>query len=392
MIIKLLKFFYHYLFEIIDKLHIKFLWYIEIKKFKDSRRVKIFSKIQLTKEQKKQIDEFYLKNYGKKIPYTWHRHYTAFTGNFDVKYFPELLYIPCFEKFINYKYRYSTAFSDKNIVPHLAKSINLLMPHSYVSCIEGLFIDEKNNKISKRQAIKMLSNIGKVFIKPTTRSDSGKGCAIIDIHNEEDLITGKQVETIISSIGDNFVIQECLICHETISTLYPHSVNTFRIITYRWKSEIYHMPIIMRIGQGGSNIDNAHAGGMFIAVDDDGTLHKTAFTEFNKQYTEHPDTHIVFEGYKIPCMNKIITAAKEMHSLIPQLGCYNWDFTIDKLGNPVLLEINVMGGSIWMLQMAHGKGAFGDRTEEVLKWISKMEKLSYFERQFYKYGCMENKN
>ena len=60
---------------------------------------------------------------------------------------------------------------------------------------------------------------------------------------------------------------------------------------------------------------------MFIAVDDNGDLHKTAFTEFNKRYDEHPDTKLKYENYNIPNVKGIIDAAYRIHNLIPQLGC-----------------------------------------------------------------------
>ena len=146
------------------------------------------------------------------------------------------------------------------------------------------------------------------------------------------------------------------------------------------------MPIVMRFGQGGNKIDNAHAGGILVGVNDDGTLHKKSFTEFNDRLTEHPDTHIAFEGYKIPYVDKLINAAKKMHMLIPQLGCYNWDFTLNEKGNPVLIEVNIVGGSIWAAQMAHGKGVFGDKTAEVLQWLKFMNKLPAHERKNFLFG------
>lgn len=57
-----------------------------------------------------------------------------------------------------------------------------------------------------------------------------------------------------------------------------------------------------------------------------------------------------------------------------------WDFTIDDRGIPLLIEANLRGGSIWMSEMAHGCGCFGDKTSEILSWLHKMEKLSYSER------------
>ena len=111
-------------------------------------------------------------------------------------------------------------------------------------------------------------------------------------------------------------------------------------MTYIWKGQIDVVPVVMRIGRNGNYLDNAHAGGMFIALDKDGTLHKHAFTEFREVFLRHPDTHLRFEGYQIPLLPKVVEAAQRMHTAIPQLGVVNWDFTIDEEGNPVLIEAN----------------------------------------------------
>ena len=104
----------------------------ELKKYKDPRRVSIYSKIQLTKEQKKQIDDLYLTNYGKKIPYIWHRHFTAFTGNFDAKYFPESMFIPEFERYMSFKKEYAQVFTDKNMLPMLGKEAKVKTLKSFL--------------------------------------------------------------------------------------------------------------------------------------------------------------------------------------------------------------------------------------------------------------------
>ncbi|MBQ8033257.1 MAG: hypothetical protein IJ266_04840 [Elusimicrobiaceae bacterium] len=359
----------------------------EIKKFQNPRRVAIWSKVHLSQEQKTQIDQFYLKNYGQKVAHTWHRHYTAFTSNFDVKYFPELFYIPEFEHYLHsYNSAYTKAISDKNIISYLAQAIGVATPKVLCSRASGLFRDATGNLLSLRDFQKLLGNIGEAFIKPSVDTSSGVGCAVIHMKDGKDILSSKSADTIIQELGDNFIVQERLICHESLAALYPHSVNTFRIITYQWKDKILHTPIILRIGQGGHNVDNAHAGGMFIAVDEDGTLHQTAFTEFNQQYTQHPDTHITFKGYHIPYISKLIEAAEHMHAFLPQCGIYNWDFTINKGGVPVLIEVNIHGGSIWLAQMAHGKGIFGDNTADILQWIAFMKKLSPSKRKLYKPG------
>lgn len=89
------------------------------------------------------------------------------------------------------------------------------------------------------------------------------------------------------------------------------------------------MLVIMRIGKGNSVVDNAHTGGMFIAVDKTGKLGDTEFPEFRDKFTEHLGTHLIFKDYQIEHYFGMIEASKKMHTAIPQLGVYNWDFTID---------------------------------------------------------------
>lgn len=345
----------------------------EVNKFKDKKRIEIYRKVQLTKEQKRAIDCLYKTHYGKKIPYIWHQYYTAYTGNFDATYFPELLFIPKFEYYMNRKVEYAKVFQDKNILPFIAKSAGIKMPRTLFSCVEGIIKNSNNEQLTKDTLMQELFDVGECFIKPTIDSSSGVGCQVLKIEKGIDEISGKAICDILLEKGNNWAIQERMKCHESIERIYSGSVNTFRIMTYIFNDEIISVPVIMRIGQGGSYLDNAHAGGMFIAIEDDGRLHETAFTEFNQQYQEHPDTKLIFEGYKVEKLPDAIEAAKKMHLMIPQVGCVNWDFTINEEGAPVLIEANLRGGSIWLFQMAWGKGAFGNRTEDILKWIKEME-------------------
>ncbi len=363
---------------------------IKINQFKEDCRREIYETVQLTDEQKKQIDDLYLENYGKKVPYTWHRHFTAFTGKFDVNYFPEHMFIPEFEFYMNLNKKYATAFEDKNVIPMVAAAAGVKMPKTILSCASGLFKDEKGNWCDKAQAVKALESRPELFAKKSVDSYGGGGCRLLKMHDGIDEKTQENGFTVIEQLGDNFVVQERLHCHPAITAIYPNSVNTFRVITYRWKDEIRYMPIIMRIGSGGSYLDNVSAGGMFIAVDPDGTLHKTAFTEFKTEFTIHPDTHLKFEGYQIPGLNKVLDAAIRMHTFVSQLGCINWDFTLDDAGDPVLIEANIMGGSIDMLQMAHGTGPFGEDTPEVLRWLKQMKHMGVDEQKKYLFGKMKD--
>ena len=155
--------------------------------------------------------------------------------------------------------------------------------------------------------------------------------------------------------------------------------------TYRWKDEIKHVPVIMRIGKGGACIDNAHAGGIFVAIDD-GCMHKSAFTEFGSEFKEHPDTGAVFAEQKLLLISRVLDSATKLHCAMPQIGVINWDFTINEVREPVLIEVNINGGSIWLFEMAHVKGVFGEDTAEILQWMRKVKRLTPAQRVKHYFG------
>ena len=144
----------------------------------------------------------------------------------------------------------------------------------------------------------------------------------------------------------------------------------------------------MRIGKGNSIVDNGHAGGIFIAIDDDGVLHEKAVSLDLKEYYSHPDTGFIFKGYKIDGLDKVISAAKKCAVALSQVGMISFDFTIDEKGDPCLIEANCAGGSAWLIQGAHGVGAFGDNTEKILDWVCQNKNHKKYQREKYYFGNM----
>lgn len=296
-----------------------------------------------------------------------------------MNYFPELLYIPEFEHFMNYQTEYAHVF--ENVLPLIAKAVGVRMPERLYQCVSGYGTNPGNEHEPIEAAAERLYDAGDLFFKPSVGTSSGVGCRLVHAADGMDTLTGEELADIFRGMGRDFVVQRRGRCHESLRRIYPEAVNTFRIMTYFWKGKVLHAPVIMRIGQGGRHLDNAHAGGMFIALDEDGSLHTTAFTEFKEQYEEHPDTHIRFDECKVALLPRVIETAERMHRSIPQLGVVNWDFTLDEDGTPLLIEANVLGGSIWLFEIAHGKSAFGSLTPEILRWLRQMKRMSYTERE-----------
>lgn len=362
----------HNLLDYIDKAYLCFnLIKLEKSKMADPRRRKIASQFILTKEQKEKIDKLYKNNYGKKIPYDWHKYYSSYTGHFDEKYIPDMLFMSKIEKkFVPSEYLHP--FENKNLLPILVNGIdNVRTANIIISCENGIFRNSNMEFIDYEQAENILYNTGKVFLKPTIDSNSGRGCAILDIKDGIDQKSGKYVKEILKNQGSHYNIQELMVNCKCLRDLHPQSLNTFRVITYIWNNKVYHCPLVLKIAIGQSALDNGHQGGIFVGLDDNGSLNECAFTEFQDRFYQHPDTKIKFDGYKIPQVPEMLEAVKKLHQRIPQVGIISWDVTIDNNNSIVIVEINLFGQSIWHTQMTSGKGAFGENTAEILKWIGK---------------------
>lgn len=353
---------------------------------KNKKRVELQSQYPLTDEQKKQIDDYYMAYYGSKIPYECHQNFAVHTGVFRYDYFPDFLYVPYFEHFINYQKGYAKVLEDKSVFPFFASKAGVKMPITMVYNTFGVFRDGDYNCLSKKNVKELLNNAGRVFVKPTIESGSAKGIFTANFKDGVDQKSGKTIDEIFDSKRKNYAVQEFVKCCQELANLYNGCVNTFRIMTYRWKDGFYVMPGVLRIGSGGGEVDNAHAGGMFVAIDEDGVLKGKAMTEFMNVYEKHPDSGILFEGYRISEYPKVVEAALKLHTMIPEIGCVAWDFTIDDTNSPLLIEANILNSGFWIIQCAHPCAPFGERQPEVLQWIKLMKSVPVSEREKYSFG------
>ena len=211
----------------------------EFKKIKDKRRQKIIKEYKLSKEEKKQIDSFYKEHYGKKIPYYWHREYSAFTKKFDYKYMPEFIALPMVEKMFN-DYRVSKTFSDKSLLPVIVGNLDYVYTPKIIASQTTKFnMKYENDLIGFCSLVKKLNNIGRCFIKPAKDTNSGSGCRILDITNGIDRLTGDSINSIIENYEENFIIEEMITNSLALKLLHPESLNTFRVITYMLNNNIY---------------------------------------------------------------------------------------------------------------------------------------------------------
>lgn len=329
---------------------------------------KTINKVKLTKNQKDEIQEYWKSTYGKKIPLRWHRKFYAYSGCMDKKYFPDILHTTKLEPKMNPD-RISKILQDKNLIELIfAKALNendyIVIPKTVCGCSAGYFFDSDRTPISYERMVEKLKKLnGEYILKGAVGTSSGRDVMVLDLPNEK-------LETILADFGKDYIIQEKIEQHESYAAFHPKSVNTIRVMSYRTDDAIKTTPCVFRIGTGDGFVDNAHGGGMYIGVSDDGTIQKYGCRGSEARIDKHPDTQIVFENYKLPYLDRIISAVKKLHTCIPNLGMVNWDIAINKAGQVVLIEANMCCSGVWIFQNTGG-GVFRGDTEYMINKIKK---------------------
>lgn len=357
----------------------KFIFYLEEKYLQFSihrgemknikRKKKFVDSVSLDNSQIEEINKLFLKNYGKKYSTKWHRLYQSYTNKFDKNYFPEILYSTKLERKLNNR-NISKVYEDKALVELLYNGVsNLHFPKTFVLNSRGIWYDGNRQVISIERVQEILKDCKETIWKATVDSSSGKSITVCNIKNSKDVNSNMTVSELLSKYKSNFIVQEQIYNCDEIAKIYSKSLNTLRVTTYIANNKIHHVPIVMRIGTNDKQVDNVHAGGIFVAIEDDGKLHDIAFTEYQEKYKCHPNTKLKFKGYVIPNISEIIKIAYLCHARTPGMGIISWDFAIGKNNKIYLIENNITSQGLWLSQMAHGKSLFGENTEYMLQKI-----------------------
>ena len=312
----------------------------------------------LTREQKAEIESFYLGMIGKKVPLSSHEYFYSRTGIYSKEYIPKGLYTTELLPKAN-KVSYRDAYADKNMVDVFLPDGK--HPHTVLKRMNGYYYFE-GQPVTEDAAVGYCSNLKNCIIKPSLEY-SGKGVCALEVTDGVTSIDGLSVRDLFKKYGENFQIQERLRQHAEMSRLNPTSVNTIRILTYRSGMEILPIYSVVRIGRSGQVIDNQCAGGMSAIIGEDGRLGRYAFGGYSEDNIERTDTGIRLEGFEIPSYQRALDTVKRLHFHLPFFNLIGWDVAIDEEGDPVVIEWNVNTG---LSQSAFGPG-FGKYTERIIR-------------------------
>ena len=315
----------------------------------------------LSQAQKADIQQFYQRLVGQKVPTYWHEYFYSRNGQFSVCYVPTSLYhTDVVYRLNNFQLRH--AYVDKGIYDIYFPDVN--RPATIIKNMNGYFYDGRK-AISRAEALEHCQDLSRAVIKPTQEGMWGEGVRVFSTSQgrvEEDLT----VEQLIDQYGKNFIIQQAVVQHPEMARLNPTSLNTLRVLSYRQDDEVFILYVVVRIGRAGKSVDNETAGGINADVDlGTGTIRDCAYGTPSEKRILATDVGTQLKGFAIPAFAQVLDTVRDLHLRLPYFNLIGWDFGIDDKGLPVLIEWNRAPD---LSQTAHGP-AFGEMTETIFERI-----------------------
>lgn len=185
---------------------------------------------------------------------------------------------------------------------------------------------------------------GEFFCK---RTDGGKGKDVFLLEKRgSNLCVNYEAvtaENVLQKLKGKWILQEKIVQHRRLKKLYPHAVNTIRVVSVNTGRNVVIFSAVLRSGSGGSNVDNYSAGGVIIGMDDvNGDLSGFGIHNSNsgpKIVVRHPDTLVKFNDFDVPMVRNVYDVVKNAHSWLYGIKTIGWDVAVTENG-PVLLEAN----------------------------------------------------
>jgi hypothetical protein len=213
--------------------------------------------------------------------------------------------------------------NSKSKFTHKGNKVNVVSKNDFLTLLYKIFNEE---------------NTEKIFCKPID-GEQGKDIFVLDR-----MTYAKITDDVVTKVLSNsYIFQEAILQHKVLNKLNDSCVNTLRIATYKnTKNEVEILSIFIRIGRKGAIIDNAHAGGIVVSMNNDsGKLYSEGIqliTNGGGIFYRHPDSQIIFKDYEIPYFNELkqlVTKAATPFNF-PLLG---WDVALTPNG-PIIIEVN----------------------------------------------------
>lgn len=320
--------------------------------------------------------------FGIKAKTTQYRVFSHYIGE-DINIVPEDICHDFIEPLLD-PFRFTGYYSDKNIYDKLFPEG--FFPKTLLRRMNGFYYDKEYHpmQMSERLVTTLLRTLPsrKAILKPSIDGMSGKGIFMIELtpagRTKITSANGQKLASDPKDIGrlfkGDFIMQEAVEQNDYLMQFNPSSVNTLRLSVYRSvKDNSCHVTgAILRIGGPGSVVDNAHSGGGYVGIQEDGRFCHAVLDQYGVKTT-------VFNGidfsqdFSYPNWEEITEFGKQVCQFVPHHRLLALDIVLDIAGKPHLIEFNVLYYGLWVFQYTTGP-AFGKFTDEIIDYCVEHKK------------------
>ena len=261
---------------------------------------------------------------------------------------------------------YGFISEDKGLTHAIFDAYNIPQPGMLFKYQYNAFYNADNSKLSDTDIDNRIDECSeaKLFVKPIFGL-GGVGILVFNKSEAGKYFTkeGEEISAafIRSKLKDDaYIIQTGLVQHQELNNIYPHSINTFRIMTRINGKDDKVMYAMLRMGQKGNQVDNASQAGIAVKVNPEtGAFDDFAYTSLRYTETIHPDTGFVFKDYVFPYWDQTKEFILKVAAKFPEMEYLGWDVAFTENG-PAIIEINA-GAGLEFLQDCHGgvRDAYG---------------------------------
>lgn len=151
-----------------------------------------------------------------------------------------------------------------------------------------------------------------------------------------------------SCVKNKMLVEECIDQCGEIKAFHPQSLNTIRVVTVSNKEKAEVFGAVIRIGVGDSVVDNARSGGVYAQINvENGIIESDAIDIKGNRFEYHPDSGIVFKGFRIPQWDRILETCCEAAKTTTNI-LTGWDVVINNKGEVEFVEGNNGPGFVIM--------------------------------------------
>ena len=184
-----------------------------------------------------------------------------------------------------------------------------------------------------------------IFAKPYS-GESGKG---IEKLNKADFDSLDAMYDYVTD-GKFGLIEELIVQHPDLSRMYPHAINTYRIVTLVQDGVAHCIYATAKFGAGGKFVDNLENGGICCPIDrETGRICGCAHTSRLVTSDEHPDTQIPLMGYQLPMVKEAIDLCLKAALVVEDMRFIGWDVYVSEKGPGIVEGNDYPGYDFWQL-------------------------------------------